>query len=50
MKVAVIGAGSWGAAMTRLLGLRGCEAMLWARAPEVSSYVNERGCNPPLSR
>ena len=35
MKIAVIGAGSWGTALAQLLACNGNEVGLWARKPEV---------------
>ncbi len=46
MKVAVIGAGSWGTALSQLLGSSGHEVMLWARKPEVAEYINTEHANP----
>lgn len=46
MKIAVIGAGSWGTALAQLLAGKGHEAMLWARKDEVVAGINERHRNP----
>ncbi len=46
MKVSVIGAGSWGTALAHVLGVGGCDVMLWARKPEVCEGINERHRNP----
>ena len=46
MKVAVIGAGSWGTALAQLLAGNGCDVALWARKPEVVRSINERHVNP----
>ena len=40
MRVAVVGAGSWGTALARLAGER-AEVRLWAREPEVVAAVRE---------
>ena len=44
MRVAVIGAGSWGTALARLAAAR-AEVRLWAREPEVVTAVREKGEN-----
>lgn len=46
MRVAVIGAGSWGTAVSWLLGNKGHEVGLWAREPEIAEGVNETRHNP----
>ncbi len=46
MKVAVIGAGSWGSALAHLLGTAGNSVMLWARKQEVCDGINLRHRNP----
>ncbi len=46
MRVSVIGAGSWGTAVSWLLGGRGHEVRLWAREPEIAQGVNESRRNP----
>jgi glycerol-3-phosphate dehydrogenase (NAD(P)+) len=44
-KVAVVGAGSWGTAVARLLGTR-TDTVLWARSPELVSTMADRRENP----
>lgn len=44
MKVAVIGAGSWGTAVAGLLQAE--RVVLWARRPEVAHAINEERSNP----
>ncbi|MBP1632960.1 MAG: glycerol 3-phosphate dehydrogenase [Acidobacteria bacterium] len=44
MRVAVVGAGSWGTALARLAAAR-AEVRLWAREPEVVAAVREKGEN-----
>ncbi len=44
--VAVVGAGSWGTALARVLGTNGLEVRLWAREAEVVDAVNNRHENP----
>lgn len=46
MKVAVIGAGSWGTALSQLLAGKGHNVSLWARKPEVVKTINTEHCNP----
>lgn len=46
MKVAVIGAGSWGTALSQVLAGNGHDVALWARKPEVVRGVNEQHRNP----
>lgn len=46
MKIAVIGAGSWGTALANLLGNKGYNVSLWARRPEVVEAINTEHRNP----
>lgn len=46
MKVAVIGAGSWGTALAQLLAEKGNNVSLWARKPEVIKSINQMHRNP----
>ena len=46
MKIAVIGAGSWGTALAQQLACNGNEVGLWARKPEVVDAVNASHANP----
>lgn len=46
MKVAVIGAGSWGTALSQLLASNGHNVGLWARKPEVVQGINRNHANP----
>jgi glycerol-3-phosphate dehydrogenase (NAD(P)+) len=46
MKIAVIGAGSWGSAIAWLLGNNGHAVRLWARSPELASAINSEHRNP----
>ena len=46
MKVAVIGAGSWGPALALVLAEAGHEVMLWARTAEVARAINAEHRNP----
>ncbi len=46
MKIAVIGAGSWGTALANLLAGNGHNVSLWARRSEVVSSINKQHRNP----
>lgn len=46
MRVAVIGAGSWGTAVAGLLGGKGVDILLWARKTEIATSINETRHNP----
>ncbi|MBC7230082.1 MAG: NAD(P)-dependent glycerol-3-phosphate dehydrogenase [Actinobacteria bacterium] len=46
MRIAVVGAGSWGTAMSAHLRLSGHEVKVWAREPEVVEGINRDGRNP----
>jgi len=46
VRVAVVGAGSWGTAVSWLLGGKGHEVGLWAREPEIAEGIAERRRNP----
>lgn len=46
MRIAVIGAGSWGTAVSWLLSGRGHDVALWAREPEIAEGVNSSHRNP----
>lgn len=46
MKIAVIGAGSWGTALANLLGSKGHNVGLWARKSEVANAINTEHRNP----
>ena len=46
MKIAVIGAGSWGTALANLLAHNGHNVSLWARRSEVVTSINKDHRNP----
>lgn len=46
MRVAVIGAGSWGTAIAWMLGTKGEEVRLWAHRLEVAETINTNHRNP----
>ncbi|WP_251230711.1 NAD(P)H-dependent glycerol-3-phosphate dehydrogenase [Adlercreutzia aquisgranensis] len=46
MKIAVIGAGSWGTALSGVLAANGHNVSLWARKPQVVSSINKDHVNP----
>jgi glycerol-3-phosphate dehydrogenase (NAD(P)+) len=45
MKIAVIGAGAWGTAISIALGRRAHDVSLWAYEPEVCESINQRAVN-----
>lgn len=46
MKLSVVGAGSWGSALTLLASRCGHEILIWANDPEVARTINEDRRNP----
>lgn len=50
MRVAVVGAGSWGTGASWLLGTKGIQVRLWAREPEIAEGVNATHRNPVYLR
>jgi glycerol-3-phosphate dehydrogenase (NAD(P)+) len=46
MKIAIIGAGSWGTALAILAARKGHDVSLWARNPEVVDSINRQHLNP----
>lgn len=46
MRVAIIGAGSWGTAVAWLLGDKGVDVMLWSREAEIAEGINTLHRNP----
>ncbi len=46
MRIAVIGAGSWGTAVSALLGGKGLDVQLWAREVEIAEGINASHANP----
>ncbi len=46
MKVSVIGAGSWGTALSQVTATNGHDVSLWARRPEVADGINQHHRNP----
>ena len=50
MRAAVVGAGSWGTAVSWLLGSKGVDIRLWAREPEIADGVNAEHRNPMYLR
>lgn len=50
MRIAVIGAGSWGTATACLLGKKGHDVALWALEPEVAEGINANHKNPMYLR
>ncbi len=45
-RIAVIGSGSWGTAIARLLGLKGNEVALWSHNADTPAAINETHRNP----
>ena len=46
LKIAILGAGSWGTALGDLLAQKGFEVYLWARRKEVVQAINQQRENP----
>lgn len=46
MRVAVVGAGSWGSALALASSRAGHEVLLWAHDPEIARQIRETGSNP----
>ena len=46
MRISVIGAGSWGTAVTWLLGGKGHDVRLWSREAEIAEGINANHQNP----
>ncbi len=46
MRIGVVGAGSWGTAISSLLAKKGYEVDLWAREPEIVEGINRDKRNP----
>ncbi|MEO9327414.1 NAD(P)H-dependent glycerol-3-phosphate dehydrogenase [Gordonia aurantiaca] len=46
MRAAVMGAGSWGTAVAKVLVDAGTETIIWARRPELAEAINTRHVNP----
>ncbi len=46
MRISVIGAGSWGTAVSWLLGGKGHDVRLWSREPEIAEGINAEHRNP----
>jgi len=45
-KIGVIGAGTWGTALAKLLAEKGGEVLIWAHEPEVADGINRDRKNP----
>lgn len=48
MKVTVLGAGSWGTALAKVLGDKGHTVMLWGRREDAMRAIRETHCNEPF--
>ena len=44
--IAIIGAGSWGTALAKLLGNKGADVMMWAFEQDVANGINNSNKNP----
>ena len=45
LSLAVIGAGSWGTTLAKILGDNGQQTLVWAHEPEVVEEINEHNAN-----
>ncbi|MDN6199773.1 NAD(P)H-dependent glycerol-3-phosphate dehydrogenase [Corynebacterium flavescens] len=45
LKVAVMGAGSWGTTLAKVFADAGNDVTLWARRPELAAAINDTHCN-----
>jgi len=48
MRICILGAGAWGLALARLLGLKGYRVSLWCRRPQVAASLREIRQRPEL--
>jgi len=46
LKISVVGAGSWGTAISALLARKGHDVFIWARDPQVAGKINQNNQNP----
>ena len=46
MRAVVMGSGSWGTAMAKVLVEAGTETILWSRRPELADAINQTHTNP----
>ena len=46
MKISIIGAGSWGTALSVVLQSNGHDVLIWAREPEIVNAINDNHRNP----
>jgi len=46
MKIAIVGAGSWGTAVAHLLGSNGHEVQIWSREQNICDSINKNNRNP----
>lgn len=46
IKICIIGAGSWGTAISALLAKKGHDVFLWARESEIAEAINNKNANP----
>jgi glycerol-3-phosphate dehydrogenase (NAD(P)+) len=46
VRVAIVGAGAWGTALSWAMRRAGCDTILWARDPAVADAINRRHRNP----
>ena len=46
MKLAVLGSGGWGQAMSKLLAEKGHDVSVWSHRPETTALLKKDRCSP----
>lgn len=47
-KIGVLGAGTWGTALARMLAVNGCDVTMWSALPEELKALRAKRCHPNL--